>query len=65
MPQILKSELSSSSASYTPLHEAAIAGDNATIEALLDAGADRYTKDHKVRKDEPNEIVFNLLSVPI
>lgn len=34
--------------SYSPLHQAAIAGDDAAVEVLLVSGADRYAKDTKV-----------------
>lgn len=34
--------------SYTPLHQAAIAGDVAAVEVLLVSGADRFAKDNKV-----------------
>lgn len=36
------------SAPYTTLHEAAIAGEDATVKVLLAAGADRHAKDNKV-----------------
>lgn len=43
----LKSE-SSSSSSYTALHQAAIAGDDAAVEVLLVSGASRFATDNKV-----------------
>lgn len=45
---ITKLSKSEASTSYTPLHEAAIAGEDATVEVLLIAGADRFAKDPKV-----------------
>lgn len=43
----LKSE-SPSSSSYSPLHQAAIAGNDAAIEVLLVSGASRFATDNKV-----------------
>lgn len=40
---------SKSEPSYTPLHQAAIAGDDATVEVLLVSGVDRFAKDNKVQ----------------
>lgn len=39
---------------YSPLHEAAIAGDDRAVEVLLIKGADRFAKDSKVRN------IFNI-----
>lgn len=38
----------SESTSYSPLHQAAIAGDDAAVEVLLVNGADRFDKNNKV-----------------
>lgn len=38
-----------SETSYTPLHQAAIAGDDAAVEVLLISGASRFATDNKVR----------------
>lgn len=35
--------------SYTPLHQAAIAGDDAAVEVLLASGASRFATDNKVQ----------------
>lgn len=39
---------SKSEPSHTPLHQAAIAGDDAAVEVLLVSGVDRFAKDNKV-----------------
>lgn len=38
-----------SESSYTPLHQAAIAGDDAAVEVLLVSGASRFATDNKVQ----------------
>lgn len=44
-----------SESSYTPLHQAAIAGDDAAVEALLVNGVDRFAKDNKVRRKKQSQ----------
>lgn len=41
-------EHSKTETSYSPLHQASIAGDDAAVEVLLLNGADRFAKDNKV-----------------
>lgn len=41
-----------SESSYTPLHQAAIAGDDAAVEVLLVSGASRFAADNKVQSIE-------------